>query len=104
METFVLGPCGLVVNDAYFRAEWRGLRCPLGNTDGFRFLRLLAAASGQPVSFTEIADHCLGDAFAPSANVRSLKRRVVAKLRASGMHMLAEAITAVKEHYRLALA
>ncbi len=104
METCVPGPCGLVVNVAYFRAEWRGLRCPLGDTDGFRFLRLLAAAAGQPLSFAEIAEHCLGDAFAPSANVRSLKRRVVRKLRDRGMAELADAIRADKEHYRLALA
>ncbi|MCI0456006.1 MAG: hypothetical protein L0Z62_03380 [Gemmataceae bacterium] len=101
METHILEPGGLVVNEAYFRAEWRGLRCPLGNTDGFRFLHLLAGARGQSVSFAEIAEHCLGDGFAPSANVRSLKRRVVRKLRASGMRALADAIKSDKEHYRL---
>ncbi len=102
MERIVPGPCGLVVNGAYFRAEWRGLRCPLGDTDGFRFLRLLAAATGRPVSFVEIAEHCLADAFAPSVNVRSLKRRVVGKLRACGMGELADAIKGEKEHYRIA--
>jgi hypothetical protein len=103
MESNGTCPGRPVVNPTCFRVDWQGRRCLLGNTDAFRLLSLLVGAWGQPLSYAEIGEECLGDAFAPSANIRRLKYRLVVRLRASGLHDLASAIRGAKEHYWLTL-
>jgi hypothetical protein len=57
----------------------------------------LVPARSQPVSSPDIGEHYLGDLFAPTANIRSLKRCVVARLRAGGTTELAGSVRSTKE-------
>jgi hypothetical protein len=91
------------INREFFRVEWNGLRCPLGNTDMFRFVELLVKSDGKPVGYAEIGEACMGDDTATSGAIRNLKLRLVRRLRAAGMADVATAIIPDKEHYRLDL-
>jgi hypothetical protein len=43
-----------VLHETCFRVEWRHRHCLLGNTDAFRFLRVLGTARSLPVSYADI--------------------------------------------------
>lgn len=94
---------GLFANERCFRIDWNGRRCPLGNTDEFRLMKLLIAWKGQPVSFAEIGEDIWGDDLISDGLIRNLKSRVIKKLRRYDMPDVADAIIAVKGHYRLDL-
>jgi hypothetical protein len=93
----------LRINRERFRIEMGDRRCPLGNTDMFRFVELLVGANGTAVDYMEIAKTCMDDENASNGAIRNLKFRVAQRLRKAGMSDVADAIVADKEHYRLDL-